>query len=74
MEALRERLAAIKAENESVPETRDWNESTTRGLIIDLALQRAGWPLDREHDREYEAHGHAERLGGRLRRLRPVGR
>ena len=57
LEALRERLAAIKAENETVPETRDWNESTTRRLIVDLALQRAGWPLDREHDREYEVTG-----------------
>ena len=57
LDALRERLAAIKAENESVPETRDWNESKTRKLIIDLALQRAGWPLDREHDREYEVTG-----------------
>ena len=57
LEALRERLAAIKAQNETVPETRDWNESTTRRLIIDLALQRAGWPLDREHDREYKVTG-----------------
>ena len=57
LEALRERLATIKAENETVPETRDWNESTTRRLIIDLALQRAGWPLDGEHDREYEVTG-----------------
>ena len=57
LEALRERLAAIKAENETVPETRDWNESKTRRLIIDLALQRAGWPLDQEHDREYEVTG-----------------
>ena len=57
LEALRGRLAAIKAENETVPETRDWNEGTTRRLIIDLALQRAGWPLDREHDREYEVTG-----------------
>ncbi len=57
LEALRERLAAIKAENETVPETRDWNESTTRRLIIDLALQRAGWPLDLEHNREYEVTG-----------------
>ena len=46
-----------RAENETVPETRDWNENTTRGLIIDLALQRAGWPLDQEHDREYEVTG-----------------
>ena len=57
LEALRERLAAIKAENETVPETRDWNEGKTRRLIIDLALHRAGWPLDREHDREYEVTG-----------------
>ena len=57
LEALRERFAAIKAENETVPETRDWNESRTRRLIIDLALQRAGWPLDQEHDREYEVTG-----------------
>ena len=57
LEELRERLAAIKVENEAVPETRDWNESTTRRLIIDLALQRAGWPLDQEHDREYEVTG-----------------
>ncbi len=57
LEALRERLAAIRAENDTVPETRDWNESATRRLIIDLALQRAGWSLDQEHVREYQVMG-----------------
>ena len=57
LEELRERLAAIKAENEAVPETHDWNEAKTRELIIDLALQRAGWALDRPRDREYEVTG-----------------
>ena len=57
LEALRERLAAIKAENEAVPETHDWNEDKTRKLIIDLALRRAGWPLDQPQDREYEVTG-----------------
>ena len=57
LEALRERLAAIKAENEAVPDTHDWNEDKTRRLLIDLALHRAGWPLDQEHDREYEVTG-----------------
>ena len=47
LEAVRERLAAIKAENESVHETHDWDEDKTRTLIIDLDLERAGWPLDR---------------------------
>ena len=63
LEALRERLTAIKAENEAVPETHDWNESKTRKLIIDLALQRAGWPLDRERDREYEVKGMPNKTG-----------
>ena len=29
----------------------------TRTLIIDLDLERAGWPLNREQDREYEVTG-----------------
>ena len=57
LEALRERLAAIKAENEAVPETHDWSESTTRRLIIDLALQRAGWSVGRQCVREYKVTG-----------------
>ena len=57
LEAVRERLAAIKAENQGVPETHDWNEDKTRRLIIDPDLERAGWPLDREQDREYEVTG-----------------
>ena len=57
LEALRERLATIKAENAAIPETRDWNEDKTRRLLIDLALQRAGWPLESRRDREYEVTG-----------------
>ena len=57
LEALRERLAAIKAENEGVPETHDWNEDKTRRLLIDLALNRAGWSLGGPHDREYKVTG-----------------
>ena len=57
LEVLRERLAAIKAENEGVRETHDWNEDKTRRLIIDLDLERAGWSLDRARDREYEVTG-----------------
>ena len=57
LEALRERLAAIKAENGGVPETHDWDEDKTRALIIDLDLARAGWPLDLDQDREYEVTG-----------------
>ena len=63
LEALRERLAAIKAENEGVAETHDWNEDKTRTLIIDLDLERAGWPLDRNQDREYEVKGMPNKSG-----------
>ena len=58
LEALRERLAAIRAENEGVPETHNWNEDKTRKLIIDLALLNAlagRWISQR--DREYEVTG-----------------
>ena len=57
LEALRERLAAIKAENQGVHETHDWNEDKTRTLIINLDLERAGWLLDRGQDREYKVTG-----------------
>ena len=63
LEALRERLASIKAENEGVPETHDWNEDKTRTLIIDLDLELAGWPLDRKQDREYEVTGMPNKSG-----------
>ena len=57
LEELRERLAAIKAENDAVPEAHDWNEDKTRRLLIDLALNRAGWSLGGPHDREYKVTG-----------------
>ena len=57
LEALRERLAAIRAENEAVAETHDWNEDKTRRLLIDVALNRAGWSLGGPHDREYKVTG-----------------
>ena len=57
LEALREQLSVIKAENDAVSDTHDWDEAKTRRLIIDLALLRAGWPLDQDRDREYKVTG-----------------
>ncbi|MEX1362578.1 MAG: DUF4145 domain-containing protein, partial [Nannocystaceae bacterium] len=57
LEAVREKLAAFKADNQAVPDTHDYDEETTRRLIIDLALQRAGWALDHDNDREYPVTG-----------------
>jgi type I restriction enzyme R subunit len=61
--ALQEQIAAIKAENEAVPDTHDWDEAKTRRLIIDEALHRAGWTLDKKRDREYEVTGMPNKKG-----------
>lgn len=61
--AVRKRLAAIKAENQAVPDTHDWKEAETRLRLIDLALERAGWALDRPNDREYEVAGMPNKSG-----------
>lgn len=57
VEELQQRVAAIRAENEQVPDTHDYDEATTRKRIIDLDLARAGWPLDQPRDREFEVAG-----------------
>jgi type I restriction enzyme R subunit len=63
VEELQQRVAAIRAENEQVPDTHDYNEATTRKRIIDLELARAGWALDQPRDREYEVTGMPKRSG-----------
>ena len=63
VEELQQRVAAIRAENEKVPDTHDYNEAATRKRIIDWDLQRAGWALDQPRDREYEVTGMPKRSG-----------
>ncbi|WP_066903014.1 DEAD/DEAH box helicase family protein [Millisia brevis] len=41
----------------AAPDTRDYNESDTRELVIDVLLQEAGWVLDQKRDCEYEVTG-----------------
>lgn len=57
LESLRDRLAAIRADNERVPDTHNYSEAETRRRIIDLELRRAGWTLSEARDREYEVTG-----------------
>ncbi|MBW3565479.1 MAG: DEAD/DEAH box helicase family protein [Acidobacteria bacterium] len=63
VEELRQRVAAIRAENEKVPDRHDYDEAATRKRIIDLELARAGWALDQPRDREYEVTGMPKRSG-----------
>ncbi|MGC4032205.1 MAG: DEAD/DEAH box helicase family protein [Tepidisphaeraceae bacterium] len=54
---LQARIEQIRAENEKVPDTHDYDERTTRERLIDLDLHRAGWTLEAARDREYEVTG-----------------
>ncbi len=53
---LRERIRAAQAAK-STADLRDYDESTTRDLLIDVLLGEAGWPLADERDREYPVTG-----------------
>lgn len=52
---LQEQIAEAQAQ--VAPDTRDYDEATTRDLFIDLLLHEAGWALDQERDREYPVTG-----------------
>ena len=57
LQALRTKLAEVRAATEAAPDTHDYSEDETRHYLIDLDLRRAGWPLDEPRDREYEVTG-----------------
>ena len=73
-----EQLAKIKAENEAVPETHDWNEAKTRKLHHrsrpEACRLEARWTTGHR----VQGHRNADQRGQpeweRLRRLRPLGR
>jgi len=57
LQRLREQLAEIRAQAEATPDSHDYTEAETRRYLIDVDLHRAGWPLDKKRDREYEVSG-----------------
>ncbi|MFT4087599.1 MAG: DEAD/DEAH box helicase family protein [Gordonia sp. (in: high G+C Gram-positive bacteria)] len=52
---LKAEIAAAQAA--AKPDDRDYTESESRDLFIDVLLAEAGWPLDQPRDREYEVSG-----------------
>lgn len=60
---LRAEVAAARAANQSVADTHDYDEATTRDAFIDLLLAEAGWPLDQERDREFPVQGMPSQSG-----------
>ena len=57
LQAVRAKLAEVRAASEQQPDTHDYSEAETRRYLIDVDLHRAGWPLDQKRDREYEVTG-----------------
>lgn len=57
LQALRVQLAEIRAQAEATPDTHNYSEAETRRYLIDVDLRRAGWPLDKTRDLEYEVRG-----------------
>ena len=57
LQKLREELAKVRAAAEQTADTHDYSETETRRYLIDVDLHRAGWPLDKKRDREYEVVG-----------------
>ncbi|HEX5494079.1 MAG TPA: DEAD/DEAH box helicase family protein, partial [Mycobacteriales bacterium] len=54
---VRAQVTAAKATNAARPDTHDYDENTTRDLLIDVLLAEAGWTLDQPRDREYPVTG-----------------
>ena len=57
LKRLRAEVAKAKKEAAAQPDTHDYSETETRDYFIDLLLKEAGWPLDQDHDREFEVSG-----------------
>ncbi len=57
LKKLREEIAAAKKSNSAQLDTHDYSEAQTRDYFIDLLLKEAGWPLDKQQDREFEVSG-----------------
>jgi type I restriction enzyme R subunit len=57
IQRLRAEIAEAKRRNQRIPDDHDYSEAETRDYFIDLMLREAGWPLDKEEDREYPVTG-----------------
>jgi type I restriction enzyme R subunit len=60
LHAVKAEIAALKRQNEAVPDTHDYNEADTRRYLIDVLLKEAGWNIHQPHLpewTEYEVQG-----------------
>jgi len=57
LEKLKEQYAQVRAINEQIRDTHNYNEQQTRDYFIDLLLNEAGFALDQVDDKEYQVEG-----------------
>jgi type I restriction enzyme, R subunit len=57
LQRVRAELERVRAATAQQPDPHDYNETETRKYLIDVDLNRAGWPLASPRDQEYEVHG-----------------
>lgn len=55
--AAKAEIAALKQQNEAVPDSHDYHEADTRRYLIDVLLKEAGWNIDQPGWTEYEVQG-----------------
>ncbi|MBD2034553.1 DEAD/DEAH box helicase family protein [Leptolyngbya sp. FACHB-321] len=55
--SLQAEVAALKQQNETVPDTHDYKEADTRRYLIDVLLKEAGWNIHQPRWTEYEVQG-----------------
>lgn len=61
--ALKAEVAALKQQNEAVPDTHDYHEADTRRYLIDVLLREAGWPIERAGWTEVDVQGMPNQTG-----------
>ena len=57
LETLKAEIAALKQQNQAIPDTHDYNEADTRRYLIDVLLKEAGWDIHQLGWTEVEVQG-----------------
>lgn len=57
LDTLKAQIAALKQQNQAIPDTHNYNEADTRRYLIDVLLKEAGWNIHQPGWTEVEVQG-----------------
>ncbi|NET62977.1 MAG: DEAD/DEAH box helicase family protein [Moorea sp. SIO1G6] len=57
LETLKAEITKLKEQNQTVPDSHNYNEADTRRYTIDVLLKEAGWDIDQPDWKEYPVEG-----------------